>query len=73
MLLNALVHRTYKGATIQMRVFDDKLSIWNEGGLTFGLSFPNTQTQIVLSKGIYILVIKSKEYQTKKIFKIIHQ
>jgi ATP-dependent DNA helicase RecG len=38
MLLNALVHRTYMGATIQMRVFDDKLSIWNEGGLPFGLS-----------------------------------
>ena len=38
MLLNALVHRTYMGATIQMRVFDDKLSIWNEGGLPLGLS-----------------------------------
>ena len=38
MLLNALVHRTYMGATIQMRVFNDKLSIWNEGGLPFGLS-----------------------------------
>jgi ATP-dependent DNA helicase RecG len=38
MLLNALVHRTYMGATIQMRVFDDRLSIWNEGGLPIGLS-----------------------------------
>lgn len=38
MLLNALVHRTYMGATIQMRVFDDRLSIWNEGILPFGLS-----------------------------------
>jgi ATP-dependent DNA helicase RecG len=38
MLLNALVHRTYMGATIQMRVFDKRLSIWNEGGLPFGLS-----------------------------------
>ena len=36
--LNALVHRTYMGAHIQMRVFDDRLSIWNEGGLPFGLS-----------------------------------
>jgi len=36
MLLNALVHRTYMGADIQMRVYDDKLSIWNEGGLPFG-------------------------------------
>jgi ATP-dependent DNA helicase RecG len=26
MLLNALVHRTYMGATIQMRVYDDRLT-----------------------------------------------
>lgn len=38
MLLNALVHRTYMGATIQMRVFDERLSIWNEGLLPYGLS-----------------------------------
>ncbi len=38
MLLNALVHRTYLGAHIQLRVFDDRLSIWNEGGLPFGLT-----------------------------------
>jgi len=38
MLLNALVHRTYMGATIQMRVYDDRLSIWNEGALPCGLT-----------------------------------
>jgi ATP-dependent DNA helicase RecG len=38
MLLNALVHRTYMGAHIQLRVYDHKLSIWNEGGLPFGLT-----------------------------------
>ena len=38
MLLNALVHRTYMGAHIQLRVYDDKLSIWNEGGLPYGLT-----------------------------------
>lgn len=38
MLLNALVHRTYMGAHIQLRVYDDKLSIWNEGVLPFGLT-----------------------------------
>jgi ATP-dependent DNA helicase RecG len=38
MLLNALVHRTYMGAHIQLRVYDDRLSIWNEGGLPFGLT-----------------------------------
>jgi len=45
MLLNALVHRTYMGATIQMRVFDDKLSIWNEGGLPFGLSLEDLKSE----------------------------
>lgn len=38
MLLNALVHKTYMGAHVQLRVYDDRLSIWNEGGLPFGLS-----------------------------------
>ncbi len=38
MLLNALVHRTYMGAQIQLRVYDNRLSIWNEGGLPFGLT-----------------------------------
>ncbi len=37
MLLNALVHRSYMGAMIQMRVYDNKLSIWNEGLLPEGL------------------------------------
>ncbi len=37
MLLNAMIHRTYIGAKIQMRVYDDKLSIWNEGPLPEGL------------------------------------
>ena len=38
MLLNALVHKKYGGATIQLRVFDDRLSIWNEGVLPSGLT-----------------------------------
>lgn len=45
MLLNALVHRSYMGATIQLRVFDDKLSIWNEGGLPFGLSLEDLKSE----------------------------
>jgi ATP-dependent DNA helicase RecG len=32
------------GATIQMRVFDDKLSIWNEGLLPFGLSLEDLKS-----------------------------
>lgn len=38
MLLNALVHRNYMGAPIQIRVYDDKISIWNEGPLPEGLT-----------------------------------
>lgn len=38
MLLNALVHRSYMGAAIQIRMYDNKFSIWNEGVLPEGLS-----------------------------------
>lgn len=38
MLLNALVHKKYGGAAIQIRVFDDKMSIWNEGTLPPGFT-----------------------------------
>ena len=38
MILNALVHRNYMGAPIQIRVYDDKISIWNEGILPEGLT-----------------------------------
>ncbi len=44
MLLNALVHRTYMGAPVQMRVFDQQLSIWNEGTLPSGLSIEDLKT-----------------------------
>lgn len=38
MLLNALVHRSYMGSFIQMRVYDNKINIWNEGMLPVGLN-----------------------------------
>ena len=38
MLLNALVHRNYMGAPIQIRIYADKISIWNEGILPNGLT-----------------------------------
>lgn len=38
MLLNALVHRNYMGAPIQIRVYDNKISVWNEGTLPEGLT-----------------------------------
>lgn len=45
MLLNALVHRTYMGAPIQIRVYDDRLSIWNEGLLPYGLDVASLKTE----------------------------
>ena len=38
MLLNALVHRNYMGAPIQIRIYDDKINIWNEGTLPNGIT-----------------------------------
>ncbi|MDR1181813.1 MAG: putative DNA binding domain-containing protein, partial [Bacteroidales bacterium] len=38
MLLNAMVHRNYMGSFIQIRVYDDKINIWNEGMLPEGIS-----------------------------------
>jgi ATP-dependent DNA helicase RecG len=37
MLLNALIHRTYMGVFVQIRVYDDKISIWNDGMLPEGM------------------------------------
>lgn len=45
MLLNALVHKTYMGAAIQIRVFDNKLSIWNEGPLPQGLDIDSLKSE----------------------------
>lgn len=38
MLLNALIHRTYMGSFVQIRIYDDKISIWNDGGLPEGIN-----------------------------------
>lgn len=38
MLLNALVHRSYMGAAVQIRMYDNKFSTWNEGMLPEGLT-----------------------------------
>lgn len=45
MLLNALVHRTYMGAPIQIRVYDNKLTIWNEGLLPQGLDLESLKQE----------------------------
>ncbi len=38
MLLNALVHKSYFGTSIQIRIYDNKMNIWNEGTLPEGLT-----------------------------------
>jgi ATP-dependent DNA helicase RecG len=37
-LLNALVHRRYTEAPVQVKIYDDKITIWNDGFLPDGLS-----------------------------------
>ena len=38
MLLNALIHRNYMGAPTQIRVYDNKLTVWNHGTLPDGIT-----------------------------------
>jgi len=38
-IINAIVHRDYMGAPIQISVYDDKLIVWNEGSLPEDLTF----------------------------------
>ena len=45
MLLNALVHRNYMGSNIQIRMYDDRFCIWNEGFLPEGLSLEALKRQ----------------------------
>jgi len=45
MFLNALVHRNYMGAIIQLRVYENKITIWNDGGLSEGMSIESLSRQ----------------------------
>lgn len=45
MLLNAMVHRDYMGSNIQIRMYDDKFCIWNEGLLPEGLTLESLKRQ----------------------------
>ncbi|MDR1679222.1 MAG: putative DNA binding domain-containing protein [Prevotellaceae bacterium] len=40
MLLNALIHRNYMGAPTQIRVYDNKMFVWNDGGLPATITLP---------------------------------
>jgi ATP-dependent DNA helicase RecG len=37
-LLNALIHRSYMGAHTQIRVYDNKIDVWNDGFLPIGIT-----------------------------------
>lgn len=45
MLLNALIHRNYMGTTIKIRVYENKISIWNEGVLPEGLDIKSLKKE----------------------------
>ncbi|NCT75120.1 MAG: transcriptional regulator [Chitinophagaceae bacterium] len=45
MLLNALVHRDYMGSAVQIRMYDNRFSSWNEGLLPQGLSLESLKRQ----------------------------
>ena len=38
MLLNSLIHRNYMGAPTQIRVYDNKMFVWNHGTLPEGIT-----------------------------------
>jgi ATP-dependent DNA helicase RecG len=44
-LLNAFVHKKYNGTTIQIRVFDERCSIWNQGVLPTGLTIEDLKKE----------------------------
>ena len=40
-IFNSIIHKDYTGAHIQMKVWDDRVELWNEGGLPFDMSIDN--------------------------------
>jgi len=44
-IINAIVHRNYTGAPIQISVYEDKIIIWNEGKLPEGFTIENLKKQ----------------------------
>jgi len=44
-IINAIVHRDYSGAPIQISVYDDKIIIWNEGRLPDGMQIEDLKVK----------------------------
>ncbi len=42
-IYNAIIHKDYTGAHIQMKVWDDRVELWNEGPLPMGWTVENLQ------------------------------
>ena len=38
-IFNAIIHKEYPGYSTQMRVYDDRIWLWNSGGLPEGITF----------------------------------
>ena len=43
-VINAIVHRDYAGPPVQIRVYDDKLVVWNEGPLPSTITIADLKT-----------------------------
>jgi ATP-dependent DNA helicase RecG len=43
-IINAIVHRDYMGAPIQISVYDKKIIVWNEGALPDNLTIEDLKT-----------------------------
>jgi len=44
-IINAIIHRDYMGAPIQISVYDDKIIVWNEGSLPEDLTIEDLTRQ----------------------------
>lgn len=45
MILNAIVHKDYTGESIQFSIYDDRILLWNSGGLTEGLTIETLKSK----------------------------
>jgi ATP-dependent DNA helicase RecG len=43
-IINALIHKDYSGSHIQMKVYDDKIVLWNPGKLLEGITLSELKT-----------------------------
>ncbi len=44
-VFNSIIHKDYAGVHIQMKVWDDRIEIWNDGGLPYDMSIEKLLSQ----------------------------